>query len=283
MLKINNLTKNFGTKKALDNLSYDFENKVYGLLGPNGAGKTTLLRCITKLYKVKSGDILYLDQSIFKNNDILNSIGYLPQKFGAFKELKVHEMLELLANLKGIDKHQAKQEVKTCLELVNLEDRANDQVGSLSGGMVRRLGIAQAVFSNAKIILFDEPTTGLDPEERIRFKNIISKIKQDRIIIISTHIVEDVESICDTVIVMNDGDFIRTGSVEEIRNVAVVKVYEIAANLKGSLIGEYHIQKLFEQGNVKMMRVLTAQKQSFAPVNPTIEDGYICILKSLWA
>ena len=203
MLTIHNLTKKFGRKLVLDNISFSFDNGVYGLLGPNGAGKTTLMRCLTKLYNTKDGVIFYNDVSITKDKEYLTHIGYLPQKFGLFKDLKVYEMMMLLANLKKVDSKQAKKMIYDSIKVVNLSDRINSRISTLSGGMIRRLGIAQALLDDPKIIIFDEPTAGLDPEERLRFKNIISEIKKDKIIIISTHIVEDVEAVCDKVAIMN--------------------------------------------------------------------------------
>lgn len=281
MLELKNIEKSFGKKKILRDLSYAFDKKVYGLLGPNGAGKTTLLRCITKLYPIKSGSIEFDGIPISKGNDYLNKIGYLPQKFGAFKELKVTDMLELLANLKGVSKADCQEKIEKCISLVNLEDKAEEKVSSLSGGMLRRLGIAQAIISDPEVIIFDEPTAGLDPEERIRFKNIISTIKKDCTIIISTHIVEDFEAICDSIIVMDKGDFVVDGSCEDIKNRAVGKVYELAESELPAMNGTYYVQKRFERDGVNKLRCLSADKQEFEVVSPTIEDGYICTLKNL--
>ena len=168
MIRIHNCNKNFKKIKAINNFSVNISQGVYGLLGSNGAGKTTLMRCICGLYQTDSGKI---------ETDIEN-IGYLPQKFGMFRELTVREMMEYFATLKKIDKSLQKAQIEDSIEKVNLSGRIDDRISTLSGGMVRRVGIAQAILGNPQVVLFDEPTAGLDPEERLRFKNVISRIKK---------------------------------------------------------------------------------------------------------
>ncbi len=179
MIEIVTLTKKFKRKTALDEISITFEEGMYGLLGPNGAGKTTLMRSMLGLYRIQQGDILYDGHSIKKEDDFMQHVGYLPQKFGLFKELTVYEMMEYLATLKKIPKSDQRQQIETCVEQVNLSETINDKVGSLSGGMIRRLGIAQALMGSPKTIIVDEPTAGLDPEERVRFKNLLATIKKN--------------------------------------------------------------------------------------------------------
>ena len=220
MLELKGVSKKFRKKQVLNNIDFKFEKGIYGILGPNGAGKTTLIRCITQLYNLDAGNILYNDKSIAENKNFNDNIGYLPQKFGLFKELTVFEMLSAMAALKNISKDAVEQEVKRCITLVNLDEKINAKVKTLSGGMIRRMGIAQAILGNPEIIIFDEPTSGLDPEERLRFKNIVSKLKGEHIIIISTHIVEDVEALCDFVVIMNSGQIIKSGSCSEIEGCA---------------------------------------------------------------
>lgn len=281
MLEVRNLYKNFGKKNVLDSFTYDFNYGVYGLLGPNGTGKTTLIRCLTGLYAVKKGNILYNNECILKNKQYFSSIGYLPQKFGLFKDLKVNEVMQLLASLKNIDPKKSKSMIEECIELVNLRDRFYDRAGTLSGGMIRRLGIAQALLGNPDIIIFDEPTAGLDPEERLRFKNILSQIKKDKTILISTHIVEDVETSCDTVIVMKDGTVGASGSCSQIKKIAEGKTYLVPEKDKALINGKYIVQKKFERDGQTMMKILTDITQHFEPITPNIEDGYICVLKNV--
>lgn len=207
MIQINNISKKFRRREAIKEYSCEIEAGCYGLLGPNGAGKTTLLRCILGLYPVSSGKV-EIDKDI--------TIGYLPQKFGLFRELKVVDMMDYFAVAKKVPKKRKKDEIMQALELVNLSDRAGDKVGRLSGGMQRRLGIAQTILGDPDVLLFDEPTTGLDPEERARFKDFIRQLdKKRKSIIISTHIVEEVESICDRVLIMKEGKLLENVTIEQ--------------------------------------------------------------------
>lgn len=270
MLKITNCTKKFKKLKALDNFSMDFDNGVYGLLGPNGAGKTTLIRCICGLYKTDGGTI-----------DINSkTIGYLPQKFGMFKDLSVYEMMEYFATLKKIDKEEQKSAIEECIEKVNLTEKIKSPVGTLSGGMVRRLGIAQAILGNPDIIIFDEPTAGLDPEERMRFKNIIGNIKKDNTIIISTHIVTDVEAICDNIVVMNKGKVASLGTGIEIASLAENKVYLVNAENEKDLKGDFFVKDRLEKDGERILRVLSSEKQPGKLITSTVEDGFIWTIKN---
>lgn len=281
MLNIRNLNKKFGTKPVIKQFSYSFQEGVYGLLGPNGAGKTTLIRCITQLYSVSKETIFFEEIPVEKYKNYLSQIGYLPQKFGLFRDLKVHEMLEMLAGLKGIQGKQAKQEVVRCLALVNLSDRIDSKVKTLSGGMIRRLGIAQALLGDPKIILFDEPTAGLDPEERLRFKWVVSEIAKGKTVLLSTHIVSDIEACCDQVLVLSEGELAMSGSCREIQDRAVGKTYILPKEDLKSFNGQYAVQSQFEEGGKIYCRILTAASCNGTPAEPTLEDGYICILKKI--
>lgn len=281
MLKINGLTKKFKKFKAIDSFSFEFNNGIYGLLGPNGAGKTTLLRCISKLYPVDNGVIFYNGQDINENKDYLECIGYLPQLFGMYKDLSVKEMMLMMANLKNIDLNNSNREIERVIKVVNLEEKMNAKVSSLSGGMIRRLGIAQALLGKPKIIIFDEPTAGLDPEERLRFKNIISEIARNIIVIISTHIVEDIEAICDNIVIMNKGKLVTSGSSSDIRNIAKSKVYIVPENDVLNLPNNCQIEKHLELNGQKCARVLSNLKLKYIQDSPNIEDGYICAIKNI--
>lgn len=281
MLTVRNLNKNFRKKEVLKGFTYDFDCGVYGLLGPNGTGKTTLIRCITGVYNIKKDTVLYNGKCITNDKNYLSTVGYLPQKFGLFKDLKVREMMELMASLKNVDKAKTKPMIEECAELVNLSDRMEDRVSTLSGGMIRRLGIAQALIGDPAIIIFDEPTAGLDPEERLRFKNIISQIKKDKVIIISTHIVEDVEASCDTVVIMKNGSIGASGSCSQIKEIAQGKTYLVSEDEKESIKGDYIIQRQFEENGRNVMKILSGSPQNLEQVNPSVEDGYICVLKNI--
>ena len=282
MITIENLTKTFGKKKALDNLSVTLELGVIGLLGPNGSGKTTLLRTLTGLYKTKSGKIL-LDGADVTNTDALPAVtGYLPQKFGMFRELTVYDMMDYFATLKKIPKAEKRAEIERVVEFVNLTDRIKDRVGSLSGGMVRRLGIAQAVLGRPKVMLFDEPTAGLDPEERMRFKNLVRQLPRDSIVLISTHIVEDVEAVCDHVMVMRQGTVLANKTGEELAAMAEGKTYKVSGEKEGTLPPEAFVRARTEvPGEGTVLTVLSAVPVEGDLIPPTIEDGYLCILKDI--
>lgn len=281
MIEIKSLKMKFKKNTVLKDVNFTFTNGVYGLLGPNGAGKTTLIRTMAGLYQPKGGQILYNGKSINKSKEYISRLGYLPQGFGIFKELKPIEALLLMANLKGIDKKAAEQDAKRVLEIVNLSDSADKKVGAFSGGMLRRLGIAQALLGDPEIMIFDEPTAGLDPEERLHFKNIISRLSRDKTIIISTHIVEDVEAVCDKIIVMNDGDIIKSGSCSEIEQCAAGKVYFVPVGSASELSEKAVIQKYFERDGQQLMRVLSSEVLDYEKSKAAIEDGYICLLKGI--
>ena len=208
MIEIKGLTKKFKHKKVLDQVSFKLENGVYGMLGPNGAGKTTLIRCMLGLYPIQEGEI---------NMDIFPyQIGYLPQNFSLLRELTVYDMLYYFAGLKKIQKERYEEAIDKALNFVNLAEYKKSRIAKLSGGMQRRVGIAQAILGEPPLMIFDEPTVGLDPEERKRFKDMLFELKQDRVILFSTHIVGDLEEVCDRVIMMNEGKVIKTGMLQEL-------------------------------------------------------------------
>lgn len=270
MLDIVNLTKKFKGREVVKNVSLHLEHGCYGLLGPNGAGKTTLIRCILGLYKKNDGVVL------FSNEDVKCS--YLPQKFGAFQEMSVYDIMYYFATAQKIPKRERKDEIKKALEFVNLAERKNDRMGKLSGGMQRRVGIAQAILGNPDIIFLDEPTAGLDPEERTRFRSIISKLRGDKIIVISTHIVEDVESVCDRVIIMNHGEIKENSTVSELCKKAEGKVYECREN--GTKMSEpFYVEKSFTREGEQWVRFLSLVKQAESEKKESgLLDGYLLTL-----
>ncbi len=281
MIEIKSLKMKFKKNTVLKGIDFTFTGGVYGLLGPNGAGKTTLIRSMAGLYQPRAGQILYNGKPIGKSKEYISRLGYLPQGFGIFKELKPIEALMLMANLKGIDKKIAEQDARRVLEIVNLSDSVDKKVGAFSGGMLRRLGIAQALLGDPEIVIFDEPTAGLDPEERLRFKNIISRLSKEKIVIISTHIVEDIEAVCDKIIVMNEGNIIKSGSCSEIEQCAKGKIYLVPVNEAVKLSEKAVIQKYFEREGQQLMRVLSSESLDYEKGVAAIEDGYICLLKGI--
>ena len=197
MIEITGLTKDYGKKHIIKDVSIKLDKLNYGLVGPNGAGKTTLLRMITGYIRATSGQIRFDE-----GNKI---IGYLPQKFGCIPELTVYEQLEYFACLKNIPAHKQRVEVERVIGLVNLEEKMNEKCSKISGGMVRRIGIAQALLGKPDILLLDEPTVGLDLKERETFKEILVKIRNQMAVIISTHIIDDVADTCDEMIILSEG------------------------------------------------------------------------------
>lgn len=280
MLEVKNLSKKFKNNTVLKDINTLLEPGIYGLLGPNGAGKTTLIRCITGLYRF-DGEIRWDGKSIEKNLNYVQSVGYVPQKFGAYRELTVEENLKYFCVLKGIIKDSQYSEINKVLELVNLVKEKEKKVKALSGGMIRRLGIAQALLGNPDFIIFDEPTAGLDPEERLNFKMIVSTLSKDKVIIISTHIVDDLDSLCDKILIMKNGKIPYIGTVNELKRIAEGKVYECTKEEIIRLHGKYFIEKIFEYNGKSMYRIVASEKQSCKMIKPGIEDGYICILKEI--
>ena len=274
MLKIEHLSKNFGKKQVLQDISYQFEKGIYGLLGPNGAGKTTLLRCILKLYQCKVGNV-----ELETEGEEQAVIGYLPQKSGVFPALTVEEQLMYFANLKNMPKEKWEDEITRVLELVHLSDVRKTKGKKLSGGMVRRVGIAQALLNHPALVIFDEPTTGLDPEERMRFKHIMKELRKEAIVILSTHIVEDIEAVCDEVLILNEGRLLANGTQEKISRLAEGKVYEVEEKQR---IETDYIAKELERDGKTFYRILTSREiLEGTKVQPNIEDGYICALKNI--
>ncbi len=225
MIEIENISKCFGKKAALKNVSLSFQSGICGLLGQNGAGKTTLMRILSTVLDADSGTIR-LNGEICNKSHMRQNIGYLPQQFSMYKGLNVEESLRHISVLKNIAHTDALAEIDKVLEAVNLSDRRKSKIGSLSGGMLRRVGIAQALLGNPALLIVDEPTAGLDPEERLRFRDLLSDIGSDRMILISTHIVEDIEAVCDYAGILSRGIVLAQGTLEELKNAVKGKVWE---------------------------------------------------------
>lgn len=216
-LEIENLTKEFQGTAAVSHVTCTMEKGVYGLLGVNGAGKTTLMRMLCTLLKPSDGRILLDGEDIFEMGAAYRKVlGYLPQDFGYYPDLTVKDYLMYIASIKGVHRAAARKRVKELLARVGLSKAADKKMKKLSGGMKRRVGIAQAMLNYPAILILDEPTSGLDPGERIRFRNLISELSQDRLVLLSTHIVSDVESIANEIFLMKNGEFLHTGTPEEI-------------------------------------------------------------------
>lgn len=218
-LILDRVTKQYSNKIAVDRLSTTMKPGVIGLLGANGAGKTTLMRMICGILNATSGTIkIKTDEGMLNSSEeaYRDLLGYLPQDFGYYPNFTGKDFLMYIAALKGIDKKCAKRKCEELLKIVNLEDAANKKIKTYSGGMKQRLGIAQAVLNDPQILVLDEPTAGLDPKERVRFRNLIAELGKDSIVILSTHIVSDVEHIADRILLMKDGQFVFDGTLAEV-------------------------------------------------------------------
>lgn len=272
MIHIDNVSKSYNKKVVLKNVSIDLDNKIYGLLGPNGSGKTTLLRIIAG---VLDGE----GKVIFEKNINEPRIGYLPQKYGVFKEMTVYEQMSYYAILKKIPKKIRKENIENVLLNVNLPD-FQMKCGNLSGGMVRRLGIAQTYLGNPDVILLDEPSVGLDLEERLRFQTILSQSKRICPIVISTHIVEDVEYICDNIIILNKGEIIFIGTMQEIKNKAEHHTFVLNKDTYSKLKEPHYVMKVISDDENEMYRIICdSDCLDQYKVPPQLEDGYMYLIK----
>lgn len=227
MLEIKNLSKRYGDFTVLGGIDLKLENGIYGLLAPNGAGKTTLMKILATLSFPDEGEVLWNGEDIFKLDFRYRSmLGFLPQDFGYYRDYSPQKYLEYLAILKGMQKDRIKEQVTKWLTIVGLEDVTKKKMRKLSGGMIQRVGIAQALLNDPKFLILDEPTAGLDPKERVRFRNVLSELSKDKIILLSTHIVSDVESVANKIILLKDGKIFCNDTIAEVTKILSGKIYE---------------------------------------------------------
>lgn len=280
-LTIDRLTKQYKNKIAVDRFEAKLNEGIYGLLGANGAGKTTLMRMICDIQKPTSGQIKYNGKNIQKlGEDYRDIIGYLPQDFGYYPDFTAYDFLMYISALKGLSKPKAESRVNELLQVVNLEKERKQKIKTFSGGMKQRLGIAQAMLNNPKILILDEPTTGLDPKERVKFRNLISSFSKDKIVILSTHIVSDIEFIADKIIVMKEGQKILSGTPEELIQKLQGKVWKCLAYSRqevDDLNSEHCIINIHQEKDFVELRIVSAEKPNLTAVNiePNLEDLYL--------
>lgn len=258
-LELIDLTKKYGDFFALDSLNISFSTGIYGILGANGAGKSTMMNLITDNIDRTSGKILFDGTDILKlGKDFRKVLGYMPQQQGFYDHMTAYSFLFYMSELKGIPKKQAKKEIDRLLEITNLLDVRHKKMGGFSGGMKQRVLLTQALLGNPKVVLLDEPTAGLDPKERIRIRNFISSLSKNKIILLATHIVSDIESISDKIIMMRKGQLVGIGTPAELTNSLIGKVKELPcpADKLEEIQKNFKIGNVFQRDNETWIRVI---------------------------
>ena len=279
-LILDGLTKTFSSFPAVNNLSYTMDTGVYGLLGVNGAGKTTLMRMLCTLLTPTSGTITWDGQDIFSlGSAYRNLLGYLPQDFGYYPDFSVQDYLLYIASIKGLRPATARQRMQSLLEQVGLTQVRRQKMKKLSGGMKRRAGIAQAMLNDPKILILDEPTAGLDPKERIRFRNLISELAENRLVLLSTHIVSDVEYIADQILLMKDGSLVHHATSQQLLAAAPTQVWTctVPRAQADQLLHQYPVVNLKTLPQGVQLRVLsqTPPTPEAHPAEMTLEDLFL--------
>lgn len=281
-INISHLTKNYGKKRALSDVNLIIEQGMFGLLGPNGAGKTTLMKTLTTLIPKNEGEITVCGVSVEKEKEIRSMTGYLPQDFSMYGNMSAYEALDYLAVLSGMGKTERKEKVADLLKMVNLEEQRKTKVKAMSGGMKRRLGIAQAIIHNPKVIIVDEPTAGLDPEERVRFRNLLCEVAKDRIVVLSTHIVGDIEATCERIAVLNEGKICFNGTVAGLLKKVEGKVYsaEISVMELEKVKENYLVTGILTTGSTANVKIIAEEKpfENAAVCEAGVEDAYMYLM-----
>lgn len=276
-IEINNLSFSYGKKTVLKNINISIGNGLYGLLGKNGAGKTTLMKLIVGLLPVDHGQIQVCGQTGPK--DIRKLVGYLPQDFDFYPDMKVREALIYLGTLDNIKRAELNKRVNKLLELVNLDRDQNKKIKSLSGGMKRRLGIAQSLLNDPKVLIVDEPTAGLDPEERIRFRNLLSELSSEKTVLFSTHIASDLESTANRLGILDDGNFIFDGAVTDLLDEYSGGTYETIVPGKDYMDfkSDYMVfeQKEVQEGILVRFIHFGRPLEQFKRIPPSLESAYL--------
>jgi ABC-type multidrug transport system ATPase subunit len=285
-LEIENLSKTYGRDKyALSDFSLELEIGILGLLGPNGAGKSTLMKIIATISRPTRGTITLNGVNVIEDpNSLRKVIGYLPQDFGVYPNLTGYEFLRYIASLKGIGGPNLKTRLMQLLESVNLADASKRQIGTYSGGMKQRIGIAQVLLNDPKLLIFDEPTVGLDPHERVQFRNLISELAGDRIIILSSHIVSDIEAVADQVAIMKGGKLIAKGFQPDIVDLVASKVFEIEIeknDLPAFKEDNLVVDTARRKENVLVRFISEQETHRAVTCTASLEDAYLFLTKNL--
>lgn len=280
-LQIENLTKRYRNKVAVQEINLSLSTGIYGLLGANGAGKTTLMRMLCGILRPTSGRVCYRGMEIGKlGEEYRGLLGYLPQDFGFYPDFSAEEFLRYISALKGLTRWETTERTRSLLQQVGLADVAKKKIRTYSGGMKQRLGIAQAMLNDPQILILDEPTAGLDPKERVRFRNLIADYAKDRLILLSTHIVSDVEYIADEILMMKQGRLVEQGTVQELTASAQGKIWTVQVSDRDAEKMEqiYTVANLhhLENSDLVELRLITSDPpQNAKPAQPTLEDVYL--------
>jgi ABC-2 type transport system ATP-binding protein len=278
------VNKYYGNKQALKDINMTISEGMFGLLGRNGAGKTTLMKVLATLHKATSGKVTICGVDVSKSHVIRSMTGYLPQDFSMYGNMGVYEAMDYLGTLSGLTKEERKIRIPELLKKVNLQNNYKTKVKAMSGGMRRRLGIAQALLNNPKVLIVDEPTAGLDPEERVRFRNLLSEIAENRIVILSTHIVGDIEATCENIAILDEGSLKYVGTVDNLLSIAAGKIYigEVSKIDLDKIKKEYIVTGLLTKGSkVDIRFVSDTDKVPFEgaiSVEPNVEDAYLYLM-----
>lgn len=284
-LTLDRLTREFGPKIAVDRVSATLIPGVYGLLGANGAGKTTLMRMVCGVLRPTSGEVRYDGAPVARMGDAYRALlGYLPQDFGYYPEFTALDFMEYMAALKGLGRRDARDRSLALLDRVGLSGEERRRIRTFSGGMRQRLGIAQAVLNDPEVLVLDEPTAGLDPKERVRFRNLIAGFAQDKIVLLSTHIVSDVEYIADEILIMRAGSVVLSGAPSELVAEAKGRVWEavVPAGQAEALEARLCASNVHYLGPDRaLVRYVADQPQvaGSAPADPTLEDLYLYVFR----
>ena len=282
-IEIKNVNKFYGKKQALKEVNLTINQGMFGLLGRNGAGKTTLMKLLATLHGKQSGEVTVCGIPIEDAKKIRSITGYLPQEFSMYSSMKVEECLDYLGVLSGMSGAERKERIPMLLKKVNLTEKKNSKVKSLSGGMKRRLGIAQALLHDPKVLIVDEPTAGLDPEERIRFRNLLCEVAEERIVLLSTHIVGDIEATCEQIAIMNEGQILWKGTVTELLENARGKVFTATVNREqlAEIKKKYIVTAILQQGMSAEVRFImdgSDTSDNALLAEPNCEDAYMYCL-----